>query len=147
MDRLCTVETTLMELQSKQSVAKEGSSTTELTLTPIQIERTEQHESMRDFVQHLIAERDTGGRIVAPHNDDITKKVKIDVADFSGDVSPKVFVDWLDSLEDYFAWYGMNDEQWMAFTKVKLTVLLEFGGMVLKIMNLHQDSPLLDGST
>ena len=120
MDRLRTVEIALVELQSQQLVAKEGSSTTSLTLTPIQTERTEQRESMHDFVQRLIAERDTSGPIVAPHNDDITKKVKIDVANFSRDVSLKVFVDWLVSLEDYFAWYNMNDEQWIAFTKVKL---------------------------
>ena len=50
----------------------------------------------------------------------ISQKVKIDVADFSRDVSPKVFVDWLNSLEYYFAWYSMNDEQRIAFMKVKL---------------------------
>ena len=50
MDRLCTVETALVELQSKQLVAKEGSSTTSQIITPIQIERLEQLETMRDFV-------------------------------------------------------------------------------------------------
>eukprot|EP00268_Persea_americana_P054386 TRINITY_DN6228_c0_g1_i6.p1 TRINITY_DN6228_c0_g1~~TRINITY_DN6228_c0_g1_i6.p1 ORF type:complete len:236 (+),score=22.74 TRINITY_DN6228_c0_g1_i6:765-1472(+) len=75
---------------------------------------------MRDFVQRLIAERDTSGPLVTPRNDDITKKVKIDVVDISRDAGPKVFVDLLNSLEDYFAWYGINDEQQIAFTKVKL---------------------------
>ena len=120
MDRLRTVETALVELQSQQLVAKEGPSTTSQIVTPIQTERVEHRESMRDFVQRLITERDTQGPMVAHRTDDITKKVKIDVADFSGDVSPKVFVDWLNSLEDYFAWYNMNDEQRIAFTKVKL---------------------------
>ena len=86
MDRSRIVETALVELQSKQSVAKERSSTTSLTLTPIQTiqtKRTEQCESMRDFVQRLIVEQDISGPIVAPHNDDITKKVKIVVANFS----------------------------------------------------------------
>ncbi|RWR91096.1 putative mitochondrial protein [Cinnamomum micranthum f. kanehirae] len=107
-------------LQVETLVAKEGSSTTAQIVTPIQTERLEQRESMRDFVQRLIAERDTQGPMVAQRTDDITKKVKIDGADFSGNVSPKVFVDWLNSLEDYFAWYNMNDEQRIAFTKVKL---------------------------
>lgn len=120
MVRLHIVETALVELQGKRMVEQEGSSTTSQTLTPIQTERTEQRESMRDFVQGLIAERDTPGPMVAPHNDDITKKVKIDVVDFSGDVSPKVLVDCLNSLEYYFAWYSINDERQIAFTKVKL---------------------------
>ncbi|XXG51993.1 hypothetical protein AAC387_Pa03g0426 [Persea americana] len=120
MDCQRTVESTLIELQNKQLAAKEGSFATAQILTPIQIERPEQRESMRDFVQRLIIERDNSGPQVPPHTDDITKKVKIDVADFSGDVSPKIFVDWLNSLEDYFVWYIMNDEQRIAFTKVKL---------------------------
>lgn len=41
---------------------------------------------MCDFVQSLVAKRGTPGPIVAPQIDDITKKVKIDVADFIGDV-------------------------------------------------------------
>ena len=83
------METTLVKLQDKQLVAQEQSSTTSKTLTPIQTEKTEQ----RDFVQHLIAVRDTPSPIIAPHNDDVTNKAKIDVADFSKDVSPKIFID------------------------------------------------------
>ena len=36
------------------------------------------------------------------------------------EMSVRKFVNWLNSLEDYFAWYNMNDEQRIAFTKVKL---------------------------
>ena len=35
------------------------------------------------------------------------------------EMSVRKFVNWLNSLEDYFAWYNMNDGQRIAFTKVK----------------------------
>ena len=65
---------------------------------------------MFDMVQcHLIEHGDDEPRS-APHIDDITKKVRLEISDFSGDLHPKAFIDWLNSLADYFAWYNMNDE-------------------------------------
>ncbi|GKV24561.1 hypothetical protein SLEP1_g34159 [Rubroshorea leprosula] len=37
---------------------------------------------------------------------DITKKIKIEVPDFEGKVDPIVFSDWINSMEEYFNWYG-----------------------------------------
>lgn len=45
---------------------------------------------MCDIVQSLIAKRGTLGPIVAPQTDEVTKKVKIDVADFTGDVGTMI---------------------------------------------------------
>lgn len=56
INRLQIVETALVELQGKQLVAQEGSSTTSQILTSIQTERSEHCETMHDFVQRLIAE-------------------------------------------------------------------------------------------
>ena len=55
----------------------------------------------------------------APKVDDITKLVKVDVADFSRRLNPQAFIGWLNSLEDYFNWYCMDDAQCVAFVKVK----------------------------
>ena len=67
------------------------------------------HETMFDMVQRLLLEHGDDEPYNAPHTDDITKKVELEISDFSGDLHPKAFVDWLNSLDDYFAWYNMND--------------------------------------
>lgn len=72
------------------------------------------------MVQRHLTEQGDGGTHNAPHADDITKNVKLEVSDFSRNLSPKAFIDWLNSLDDCFAWYNMNDAQKIAFTKVKL---------------------------
>ena len=74
---------------------------------------------MLDMVQHLLIAHGDDEPRGAPHTADITKKVRLEISDFSGDLHPKAFVDWINSL-DYFTWYNMNDAQKIAFTKVKL---------------------------
>ena len=66
-------------------------------------------ETVFDMVQSLLIEHGDDEPYNAPHTDDITKKVELEISDFSGDLHPKAFVDWLNSLDDYFAWYNMND--------------------------------------
>ena len=39
----------------------------------------------------------------------MTRRVKVDVPNFNGRFDPNVFVDWLDSLENYSKWYGIID--------------------------------------
>lgn len=59
--------------------------------------------------------------VTHPHrDDDITRKVKVDVPEFDGKHNPIVFVDWLDCLEDYFEFYGMTDTHRIRFAKMKL---------------------------
>ena len=36
--------------------------------------------------------------------DDITKRVRVDVPDFSVKLDPQAFTDWITALEDYFDW-------------------------------------------
>ena len=75
---------------------------------------------MFNMVQHHLIEHGDDKPRGALHTDDITKKVQLEISNFSGDLHPKAFVDWLNSLDDYFAWYIINDAQKIAFTKVKL---------------------------
>ena len=42
---------------------------------------------------------------------DITQKVKVEAPEFDGSLNPSKFLDWLESIEDYFEWYNMNDAQ------------------------------------
>ena len=40
---------------------------------------------------------------------DIMKKVHVEVLDFDGRIDPKVFLDWLASLDRYFDWHGISN--------------------------------------
>lgn len=37
---------------------------------------------------------------------DITRKVKVGIPSFDGQLDPKAFTDWLVDIEQYFDWYG-----------------------------------------
>ena len=54
---------------------------------------------------------------------DITKKAKVDVSNFKGRVNPTRFANWLESIEEYFDWYDMNDKQRVRFVRMKLVGL------------------------
>eukprot|EP00268_Persea_americana_P018006 TRINITY_DN18819_c1_g1_i1.p1 TRINITY_DN18819_c1_g1~~TRINITY_DN18819_c1_g1_i1.p1 ORF type:complete len:141 (+),score=21.35 TRINITY_DN18819_c1_g1_i1:45-467(+) len=131
--RLEIVEAALTDLQATQATARTESAVTKLDLqtfgtksqtklvtlapqasetraqvnlvTPGPQHQHQHRETMFDMVQcHLIEHGDDEPRS-APHIDDITKKVGLEISDFSGDLYPKAFVDWLNSLDDYFALY------------------------------------------
>jgi hypothetical protein len=53
-------------------------------------------------------------------HDDITKRVRVDVADFHGKLDPHAFQDWLTSLEDYFNWYSLSPDRKVRLVKMKL---------------------------
>ena len=62
-------------------------------------------ESVQEFLQRLFNERDINDIPHAPRQDDLSKKVKLKVADFSRQFDVIAFLDWLTLIEDYFTWY------------------------------------------
>ena len=40
-------------------------------------------------------------------DDDVTKNVRLEVAEFYGKLNLIAFLDWIMSMEDYFDWYAM----------------------------------------
>ena len=53
-------------------------------------------------------------------DDDVTKKVRLEVAEFYGKLNPTAFLDWIMSMEDYFDWYAMPENKKVRFVKAKL---------------------------
>ena len=53
-------------------------------------------------------------------DDDVTKKVHLEVAEFYGKLNPTAFLDWILSMEDYFDWYAMPENRKVRFVKAKL---------------------------
>ena len=43
-------------------------------------------------------------------DDDVTKKVRLEVAEFYRKLNPTAFLDWIMSMLDYFDWYVLNDQ-------------------------------------
>lgn len=60
-----------------------------------------------------------------PHDteEDIKKKVKVDVPYFDGRLNPTTFADWLSAIDESFYWYDMSDERRVRFVKMKLVSL------------------------
>ena len=44
-------------------------------------------------------------------DDDVTKRVRLEVAEFYGKLNPTAFLDWIMSMEDYFDWYAMFENR------------------------------------
>ena len=55
---------------------------------------------MRTVLENLRAILEQGTQ----SSNDITKNIRLKVADFTGSMDPQTFADWLASLEDYFDW-------------------------------------------
>ena len=53
-------------------------------------------------------------------DDDVTKKVRLEVAEFYGKLNPTAFFDWIMSMEDYFDWYAMPENRKVRFVKAKV---------------------------
>ena len=75
-------------------------------------------KSVQVFLQRLFDERGVDER--GPRQDDLLRKIKLEVADFSGHGDGRAFLDWLTSIEDFFTWYNIEDPQRVAFVKMKL---------------------------
>ncbi|KAJ8421179.1 hypothetical protein Cgig2_026983 [Carnegiea gigantea] len=71
---------------------------------------------------HHSPRRDQGYLKNQIHDDayDVMRKVKFDVPAFDGTHDLNAFVDWLDCLENYFEFYGMNGIHIVHFFKMKL---------------------------
>ncbi|KAK0608461.1 hypothetical protein LWI29_031021 [Acer saccharum] len=52
--------------------------------------------------------------------DELTRRMKVEVADFCGKLNPDAFFDWVTSLEDYFDWFSVLEEHKVRFVKLKL---------------------------
>ena len=52
--------------------------------------------------------------------DELTKRMKIDVLDFSGKLDPHAFEDWLTTIEDYFDWFVVSEERKVRYVRMKL---------------------------
>ena len=53
-------------------------------------------------------------------DDDVTKKVNLEVVEFYGKPNPTASLDWIMFMEDYFDWYAMQDNRKVRFVKAKL---------------------------
>ena len=53
-------------------------------------------------------------------DDDVTKKVCFEVAEFYGKLNPTTFLDWIMSMEHYFDWYAISENRKVCFLKAKL---------------------------
>ncbi|KAK8933568.1 hypothetical protein KSP39_PZI015465 [Platanthera zijinensis] len=55
-----------------------------------------------------------------PREDDIIRRIRIEVPTFDGHQDPGAFSDWLREMEHYFDWYEMSDERKVRFARMKL---------------------------
>ena len=77
-------------------------------------------ESIQEFFQCLLEERGANNIPPGPRQDDLSRKIKLEVADFSGHGDARALLDWLTSIEDYFTWYHIEDPQQVTFVKMTL---------------------------
>ena len=54
--------------------------------------------------------QDQNGRD-AYRDDRVLRNVKVDAPSFNGTIDPIKFLDWLSEIEDYFEWYGLEDDR------------------------------------
>ena len=53
-------------------------------------------------------------------DDRVLRNVRVDAPSFDGTVDPIKFLDWLSEIEDYFEWYGLEDDRRVGLAKMKL---------------------------
>ena len=71
-------------------------------------------------VQALIPnELDQHGRDTN-RDDRVLRNVRVDAPSFEGTLDPIKFLDWLSKIEDYFEWYGLEDDRHVGLAKMKL---------------------------
>ena len=66
-------------------------------------------ESIQEFFQRLFEERGADNIPPGPREDDLSRKIKLEVAYFLGHGDARALLDWLTSIEDYFTWYHIED--------------------------------------
>ena len=53
-------------------------------------------------------------------DDQVLRNVRVDAPSFDGTLDPIKFLDWLSKIEDYFEWYGLEDDRRVGLAKMKL---------------------------
>ena len=82
------------------------------------LEVLEQGQPQR--VQAIIPnESDQLGRDTT-RNDRVLRNVRVDAPSFDGTLDPIKFLDWLSEIEDYFEWYGLEDDRRVGLAIIKL---------------------------
>lgn len=59
---------------------------------------------------------------------DFSKQVRFKVTNFYGKLDHTAFLDWLHTMDDYFAWYNMSEEKKIGFATANLRALQDCGG-------------------
>ena len=77
-------------------------------------------------------------------DDDLTKKVRLEVTEFYGKLNPTAFLDWIMSMEDYFDWYAMPDNRKVCFVKAKLKGATHLWWYNIKNQLHRMGQPLID---
>ena len=53
-------------------------------------------------------------------DDRVLRNVRVDAPSFDRAIDPIKFLDWLSKIEDYFEWYGLEDDRRVGLAKIKL---------------------------
>ena len=53
-------------------------------------------------------------------DDRVLRNVRVDAPTFDGTLDPIKFLDWISEIEDYFEWYGLEDDRRVGLAKMKL---------------------------
>ena len=83
------------------------------------INTLEQGQTQR--IQAIVpnANQDQNGRDTN-RDDRVLRNVRVDAPSFDGAIDPIKFLDWLSEIEDYFEWYGLEDDRRVGLAKMKL---------------------------
>ena len=104
-----TLKNTIDELSKVTSNPNGESSSTSVQQPQQHLLDTVPCESVQETLQCLFDERDAKDTPQAQCQDDLSKKIKLEVTDFSGQCDARAFLDWLISIEDYFTWFHIED--------------------------------------
>ena len=83
------------------------------------INMLEQGQTQRAQAIILNDNQDKNGRD-AYRDDRVLRNVRVDAPSFDGTIDPIKFLDWLSKIEDYFEWYGLEDDRRVGLAKMKL---------------------------
>jgi len=71
------------------------------------------------------------------------KNIKLDVSNFDGRIDPQYYLDWVMSLEHYFKWYEMYQEQRVRFAAMKLVRQAgQYWSNVERLIALRRQEPI-----
>ena len=62
------------------------------------------------------------------NEDDIIRRIRIDLSTFDDILNSKIFSDWMTDLDYYFDWYKFTEESSIQFARMRLTGSARFTG-------------------